>query len=46
LLVPPLARREPLERLAPERDDVLRPDEPPELEPLLLAWGIAVSFMG
>jgi hypothetical protein len=31
----PLLRREPLERLPLERD------EPPELEPLLLAWGIA-----
>jgi hypothetical protein len=33
--------REPVERLPLERDDLLRPDEPLELEPLLLAWGIA-----
>jgi hypothetical protein len=37
----PLLLREPLERLPLEREDELRPDEPPELEPLLLAWGIA-----
>jgi hypothetical protein len=36
----PLLLREPLERLPLEREDELRPDEPPELEPLLLAWGI------
>ena len=33
----PLLLREPLERLPLEREDWLRPDEPPELEPLLLA---------
>jgi hypothetical protein len=41
LLLAPLLLRVPLERLPLEREDELRPDEPPELEPLLLAWGIA-----
>lgn len=36
-LLPALFRRVPLDPLPLERDDELRPDEPPELEPLLLA---------
>jgi hypothetical protein len=40
LVLPVLLRREPVDRLPLE----LRPDEPPELEPLLLAWGIASSL--
>ena len=45
LPLPPVLRRALLDRLEPERllverDDRLPPDELPELEPLLLAWGI------
>jgi hypothetical protein len=39
-----LLRREPLDRPPLEREDWLRPDELPELEPLLLAWGMASSW--
>jgi hypothetical protein len=33
-----------LDRLPPERDDPPPPDELPELDPLLLAWGIPSSL--
>ena len=46
LLLPPLLRLLPLPLVLREPlDRLLRPDEPPELEPLLLAWGIAFSFV-
>lgn len=45
-LLPLLVRRVPLDPLALARVDLLRPDELPELEPLLLAWGIASSLGG